>query len=84
MDKETKDNTNIPVTALISLIATGTIGIAVSATLFVSLFIYYHKCYKVKSQSIQYGSGIKGIKFETTREKTSFGRQTVRLYEKNL
>ena len=47
MDKETKDNTNIPLTALISLIATGTIGIVVSATLFVSLLIYYHKCYKV-------------------------------------
>ena len=48
MDKVTKDNTNIPVKAFISLIVTGTIGIVVSATLFVSLFIYYHKCYKVK------------------------------------
>ena len=48
MDKETKDNTDIPVTALMSFIATGTIGVVVSATLFVSLFIYYHKCYKVK------------------------------------
>ena len=46
-------NTEVPVTALMSLIATGTIGIVLSASLFVLLFIYYHKCYKVKAKISQ-------------------------------